>query len=217
MATKAVLLDLDGTLLDTAGDLVAAVNRLLLKHHRSPLSLGTLRPYVSQGGLRLICEAFSIAEDSEFAIALRAEYLTLYRNNLSIHTKLFHGMDRFLTSLEKSGIPWGIVTNKPEWLTLPLLTEVGLTQRAACVIGGDTLTVSKPSPAPVLYACEQIGIAPSDTLMIGDDKRDIDSGAAAGTLTVAAGWGYIQPADNLSLWQADYCFDSVEALHAWFH
>ena len=213
----AVLFDLDGTLVDTAGDLVAAVNRLLLQRGRSPVSLTALRPYVSQGGLRLICEAFGIETSSRFALELREEYLELYRANLSCHSRLFPGMEEFLLSLENAEIPWGIVTNKPEWLTFPLIEEMGLNRRTSCIVGGDTLAESKPSPAPVLHACEILGISAKHVLMIGDDKRDIDSGSAAGTETIAAAWGYILPQDDLHLWGANHSFETVAQLHAWFH
>ncbi len=214
---RAVLLDLDGTLLDTAGDLVGIVNRLLLNHHRSPAQLKDLRPYVSQGAICLISHAFKIDEESELALSLREKFLDLYRDNLSIHASLFYGMEEFLEYLERQNILWGIVTNKPEWLTIPLISEIGLDKRASCIVGGDTLKESKPSPAPVSHACNLLNINPANTLMIGDDKRDIDSGNAAGTMTAAAGWGYIQPGDCLSSWKADHRFDSVKQLHEWFN
>jgi len=214
---QAVLLDLDGTLLDTAGDLVGTVNRLLLNHQRSPAPLQNLRPYVSQGAICLISRAFEIDEESDFALSLKQEFLTLYRDNLSIHSKLFSGMEEFLNYLDQQSIPWGIVTNKPEWLTIPLLVETGLSQRTSCIVGGDTLEESKPSPAPVIHACSLLNVSPSFALMVGDDKRDIDSGNAAGSLTAAAGWGYVQPGDSMSSWQADHTFDSVKQLHDWFN
>jgi len=213
---QAVLLDLDGTLLDTAGDLVGIVNRLLLQHRRSPAPLQALRPYVSQGAICLISHAFKIDEGSDLALSLKEEFLALYRDNLSIHANLFDGMEGFLAYLEQEKILWGIVTNKPEWLTIPLIEEIELDQRTACIVGGDTLKESKPSPAPILHACNLLGVHPSAALMVGDDKRDIDSGNAAGTTTAAAGWGYIQPDDCMSSWQADHSFDSVKQLHEWF-
>ena len=216
LSVEAVLFDLDGTLVDTAGDLIAAVNRLMLRHGRPPAPLMSLRPYVSQGGLRLICEAFGIEDSSEFALELRDEYLKLYRENLSCHSRLFCGMERFLNAIEELKIPWGVVTNKPEWLTFPLLEEIGLNSRAACVVGGDTMPEAKPSAAPVLHACKVLNVAPARAVMIGDDQRDIVSGAAAGTVTIAAGWGYVLPHDNPAHWDADHYFETVDQLHAWF-
>ncbi len=214
---EAVLFDLDGTLVDTAGDLIAAVNRLMLRYQRSPVSTERLRPYVSQGGLRLICEAFKIEDSSSFALELRTEYLDLYRENISNHSRLFCGMTSFLSAVEASNLKWGIVTNKPEWLTHPLLAEMGLDRRASCVVGGDTLSESKPSPAPVLHACKALNVTPGNAVMIGDDRRDIEAGASAGTMTIAAGWGYLLPNENPANWHADYYFESVKQLHDWFY
>jgi len=203
VSPEAVLLDLDGTLLDTAPDLGGAVNMLLEQYERTPMPLDALRPYVSQGGLTLVSIAFELDRQSERAHQLWQEYLLLYQQRISRNTQLFNGMGDVLEALEVADIPWGVVTNKPEYLTHPLLRDLDLDTRAACIVGGDTLNESKPSPAPVLHACEAIGIPAGRAIMVGDDERDIVSGKAAGAGTVAAGWGYIQPEDSPASWSAD--------------
>ena len=212
---QAVLFDLDGTLLDTAPDLVAAVNSLLLEDGREAVSMDSLRPWVSQGGLALIGQAYGIPMESDQALALRQRYLVSYKNNISRYSRLFDGLEEILWSIESSGRPWGVVTNKPGYLTRKLLLELGLLDRPSCVVCGDTAKRSKPWPDPVVLACRNMGISPEHTLMVGDDCRDIDSAHSAGADAVAAAWGYIRPDDDPSSWNAEAVLATPDDLWPW--
>jgi 2-phosphoglycolate phosphatase len=212
---EAILFDLDGTLLDTAGDLVAAVNVLLEKHEQSALPVSRLRPWVSQGGLTLVSMAFDISRESAQAQELWQQYLVEYAAKSNEQTVLFNGLEGVLQSIEKSGRPWGIVTNKPEFLTIPLLQNIGLSKRTNCIVGGDTVTRGKPWPDPVLYACDLLHADPNNCLIIGDDIRDIQAGQAAGLATIAAAWGYIRPDDDPHTWGADVVIEQPDQLRGW--
>ena len=147
---QTVLFDLDGTLLDTAADLAAALNRVLSENRREPLPCETIRPAVSHGGIAIIRRGFGLAASDPAIEPLRPRLLARYRANISTHTRPFPGMTEVLDALEARGLNWGVVTNKPGWLTQPLLSDLGLLQRAACVVSGDTLAQCKPHPAPML-------------------------------------------------------------------
>jgi len=212
---EAILFDLDGTLLDTAGDLSAAVNILLERTGKPPMPLEALRPYVSQGGLTMVSIAFDIPRESKKAKRLWRDYLEIYAENLSNTSRLFDGMESVLNRIEAQEISWGVVTNKPEVFTVPLLEALGLFHRAGCVVSGDTLIHSKPSPAPIIHACEILDVSPERVIMIGDDQRDIVSGRAAGTRTIAAAWGYIQPDDSPDSWGADAILQHPREIDGW--
>ena len=212
---KAVLFDLDGTLLDTAGDLVGAVNTLLNRHDKQQLPIDALRPWVSQGGLVLVSKAFNLPPDDKRARKLWREYLKEYKARISLTTSLFDGMAPILESIEDSNRRWGIVTNKPEALTLSLLDQLELDFNPDCVVCGDTVSRSKPWPDPVVYACTKLSVSPSQGIMVGDDERDILSGQSAGMLSLAASWGYIRPNDDPDLWGADAVLDHPEQLRDW--
>ena len=212
---KYVLFDLDGTLADTAPDLAEALNRMLRDHGRPPLPYERIRPVVSLGGAAMIRLAFDKTEaDPEFPL-LRKNFLDLYHRDICRHTRLFPGMDQVLAGLESGGVPWGIVTNKPGWLTAPLLEVLALHERAACVISGDTLPQRKPDPAPLLYACSLMGGTPGETVYVGDARRDVEAGVSAGIATVVARYGYIEPGDRIETWGADHVIDSPVELLAW--
>ena len=197
-----VLFDLDGTLLDTAPDMGQALNRLLVEHNRPPLPAAMIRPVVSHGSLGLLKLGFDIdPAEAEFA-ALRDRFLALYSADLAVKTALFEGMEQVLAALEQQATPWGIVTNKPGWLTGPLLQQVGLEQRVACVVSGDTLPQRKPDPAPLLHACEHIGVDPSTCLYIGDAERDIEAARRAGMASLVACYGYLQATEQPESWGA---------------
>jgi len=209
---SAVLFDLDGTLLDTAPDMVAALDQLLLEESREPLDYDTGRARVSNGALGLIDHAFGELEEAH-RMSLRDRYLDLYAQHLATRTVPFEGMDTVLEHLEQANIHWGVVTNKPGYLTEPLLDTLGLLSRCACVVSGDTLPERKPHPRPLLYAAELIGIMPQQAMYVGDAGRDIVAGRAAGMKTVAAAYGFIMPDDDPAAWQADHMIDSpVELL-----
>ena len=211
----AVLFDLDGTLLDTAQDMGNALNRLLLAHGRAAMPLSELRPHVSQGAGKLICVGFDCAPETPEMEYLLPQFLAYYAADLSRHTGLFAGMEPLLQRIENQPMPWGIVTNKPAHLTLPLLQALQLRQRAACVVSGDTLATRKPHPAPMRYASKQIGVPCQSCLYIGDDRRDIEAGRSAGMYTLAAAYGYIGADDSPGAWQADGVIHSPQEIHAW--
>lgn len=203
MNHRAFLFDLDGTLLDTAGDMVGAVNMLLAEEGRAPRPVEVLTPFVSQGGLVLVSRGFDLDQDEPETRDLWRRYLDLYEANICNHTALFKGLHEILVEITQRGQSWAVVTNKPLRFTLPLMALVDLPGKPGSVVCGDTLAQSKPSPEPVLLACEQLGVEPAAAVMIGDDERDIVAGRDAGCITLAAAWGYIQPDDDPAAWGAD--------------
>ncbi|WP_454763122.1 phosphoglycolate phosphatase [Cupriavidus campinensis] len=200
----AVFFDLDGTLADTAPDLAAAANRLVVAHGMPPVAYDKLRPVASHGARGLIGAALGkTPEDPEFP-ALRDTFLDYYEADIAVHTRLFDGMDEVLASLEAAGIRWGIVTNKIARFTVPLVAAIGLAPRASAVVSGDTTAHAKPHPAPLLHAAEVSGVAPARCLYVGDDLRDIQAGKAAGMATVTAAYGYCGDGEPPENWGADY-------------
>jgi phosphoglycolate phosphatase len=215
MAFDLVLFDLDGTLLDTAPDLGAALNRLRAEQGRPPLPDAAIRPYVSRGAPGLLQLGLGITrEDPRFA-DLRARLLELYAEHIAELTRPFPGVPALLAQLTAEDTPWGIVTNKPGSLTEPLLAGIPELAGAATVVSGDTLAQHKPDPAPVLHACTQAGIAPKKTVFFGDDRRDVEAGRAAGTATAVALYGYIPDEDDPYSWGADGHFQDVPLFAAW--
>jgi 2-phosphoglycolate phosphatase len=200
---RTVLFDLDGTLLDTAPDLADALNAVLRENHRPPRSFEEIRGVVSHGGMALIRLGFELDESHPDFQPLRQRLLALYRDNLSRRTRPFPGMNEVLDQLETLGYNWGVVTNKPGWLTDPLLKDLGLFSRADCIVSGDTLETRKPHPAPMLYACEQIGSTPEQCVYVGDAQRDVEAGRNAGMHTLVALFGYFQKHDRPHEWHAD--------------
>jgi phosphoglycolate phosphatase len=200
---KAVLFDLDGTFADTAPDLGAALNHVLKLHQLPPLPLEVSRLQASHGSAGLIKIGFNVAPDSAAFPALRDAFLAYYSANICAHTTLFKGIAELIDALEKLGLPWGIVTNKPHRFTLPLMQALAYEKRAACLVSGDTCAHAKPHPEPLFHAAKIIGIKPQNCLYLGDDKRDIEAGRAAGMTTMIALFGYIDPKADLNAWQAD--------------
>jgi len=201
-APRAVLFDLDGTLLDTAPDMVGAINLLRIEEGLGPLPFEQLRFHVSHGAARLVAVGFGCAEGDRFE-SLRGRFLDLYRGRLCEATRLFAGLDEVLLELEWRNIPWGVVTNKPAWLTDPLIQAVGLGHRAGCVVSGDTLTERKPHPLPLLHAADLLGVSAADCAYVGDAERDIQAGRAAGMRTLVAAFGYISAEEDPRAWMAD--------------
>lgn len=215
MQITTVLFDLDGTLLDTAPDLADALNTVLAENRREPLPYETIRGVVSHGGVALIKLGFGLDESSPDFEPLRQRLLSIYRANLSGKTRPFPGMAELLEQLEQGGRNWGVVTNKPAWLTEPLMQELGLLQRAACVVSGDTLAERKPHPAPMLHACELAGSRPEQCVYIGDARRDIEAGRNARMHTLLALFGYFMDDDRPGEWQADGMLEQPLDLLAW--
>ncbi len=204
---SAVLFDLDGTLLDTAPDMIAVLDQLLTEESRDLIDYDYGRAHVSNGSLGLIDIAFGELEEAH-RLSLRDRYLALYENHLAIRTTPFEGMDTVLEHLEQADISWGVVTNKPGYLSEPLLDTLGLLSRCACVVSGDTLPERKPHPRPLLHAAALIGVEPANAIYVGDADRDITAGRAAGMTTVGATYGFIMPDDDPASWQADHYIDS---------
>ena len=200
---KAVLFDLDGTFADTAPDLAAALNQVLVEEGQGPLPYETIRPVVSHGGIALIRLGFNISEQHVDFERLKKRLLSIYENNISVLTTLFTGMEDLLITLKKNNILWGIVTNKPAWLTDPLMQQLGYSDKAAAIISGDTTKEKKPHPEPLYYACRKMGCQPSDCLYVGDAERDIIAGKKAGMITLTALFGYIEADDTPEKWGAD--------------
>jgi phosphoglycolate phosphatase len=211
-APSGVLFDLDGTLVDSAPDLVAAVAALCAELGAPPPDAEAVREVVSAGGRAMLRRGLPGADDAMIDQWL-PRFLDLYSVNMAQHTRLYDGMPEVLALLEARGIAWGIVTNKPGWLTRPLLDQLSLHERCAVVVSGDCLPVRKPDPAPVLHACALAGIDAGTCVFVGDDLRDVQAGRAAGTRTIAAAWGYLNGGDPHA-WGADHVVDRPSALPA---
>jgi len=212
---RTVLFDLDGTLLDTAPDLAAALNAVLIENNRPALPFDAIRPVVSHGGIALIKLGFELEPSDPGFDPLRQRLLEIYRDNISRLTRPFAGIEDLLDALEKRGINWGIVTNKPGWLTDPLLKDLDLYDRAVAIVSGDTLDERKPHPAPMLHACELAGSEPGQCVYIGDAQRDIEAGINAGMQTLVALFGYLQEQDDPRNWQADDMIETPLDVLAW--
>jgi phosphoglycolate phosphatase len=209
---QGVLFDLDGTLLDSAHDLYAALVTLCLEEGVPEPRFAPVREVVSRGTRAILTEGFPQWDDAG-RLALVPRYLELYRDVIARQTAAFDGVDELLALIEAQGLRWGIVTNKPGFLTDELVKLIGWDGRAGAVVSGDTLPVKKPDPAPVLLACELAGLEPARCLFVGDDRRDVIAGAAAGLYTVAASWGYLDGGDPHG-WGADLVLDRPAALTA---
>ena len=208
---RAVLFDLDGTLADTAPDLIAAVNRILIDEGRSPLPDAALRPLVSKGGRALLERAFPDLDEAARE-PLLPRFLAAYAEALAVHTRPFPGIEALLVDIEARGWVWGIVTNKPEGLARGVVEGLGWSIRSRALVGGDTLPVRKPAPEPLWLAADSLGVEPSVCLYVGDDARDIEAAKAAGMPSVAALWGYREAHENPGEWSADVECADAEAL-----
>ena len=213
--TRTILFDLDGTLLDTAPDLADALNTVLIENQRSPLPLDDIRPAVSHGGVALVRLGFNMGRSNPAFENLRKRLLEIYRDNISRRTQPFPGISELLDSIEQRGLNWGIVTNKPGWLTEPLLQDLNLFNRAACVVSGDTLDERKPHPAPMLHASRLANSRPEQCVYIGDAQRDIEAGNNAGMQTLVALFGYLQEEDEPHTWNANSMIEQPQDLLAW--
>jgi len=202
--TKAVLFDLDGTLLDTAEDLGAALNHVLSVNNLPGVAYEISRPLASDGAKGLLELGFS-SELSRFNYDdLRKLFLQYYEENIAVHTKLYAGIEALLTHLDTAGVPWGIVTNKPEALAKKLVAFYPALNTSQVLLGGDSLPQRKPDPEPLRVACAQLSCETINTWYIGDALRDMQASNAAGMTSVVANWGYIKVTDDVAQWQADY-------------
>lgn len=207
---RGVFFDLDGTLVDSAPDLVAAVQALCAELGAPPPDANAVREVVSAGGRAMLRRGLAGADDAMIDQWL-PRFLDLYSVNMVQHTRLYDGMAEVLARFESQCIPWGIVTNKPGWLARPMLDQLHLRERCAALVSGDCLDVKKPDPAPVLRACELAGVEADGCVFIGDDLRDVQAGRAAGLMTIAAAWGYLDGGDPHA-WGADQVVDAPSGL-----
>lgn len=216
LKADAVLFDLDGTLIDTAPDFIAVLNRQLQAHGRTTLPPEKIRASVSQGSKAVVALGFAdrVAVDTPEFEALRQEFLQGYIKHIADESRLFPGMDALLTGLEARGTPWGIVTNKPSLYTTPLLRELKLDSRCKVAICPDMVTHTKPHPEPMFKAAGVLGVKPENCVYVGDHLRDIDAGRNAGMRTVAAAWGYVLEGESAADWRADYLTETVAELAA---
>jgi 2-phosphoglycolate phosphatase len=210
-----VLFDLDGTLVDTAPDLILCLNKALSSHGLGTVTADTIKPFISFGAVAMINESLN----QTISEALRADILETmldhYQHNIAEHTVFFKGMSDTLDAIEAQGLKWGIVTNKRERFTNPLMDALKLTGRAACIISGDTTANPKPHVEPMLAACKLAAVKPQECVYIGDASHDITAGKNAQMKTLAALYGYLKPGDTPETWGADALIESPEQLATW--
>ncbi len=212
---QTILFDLDGTLLDTAPDLAQALNATLQANGRAALPFEQIRPVVSHGGSALIRLGFQLEPQHPHFEPLRTQLLDYYQAHIADQTRLFPGMEAVLQHIEAHSLNWGVVTNKPGWLTGPLLEALDLHRRAASVVCGDTLNECKPHPAPLLHACKLIGTPPGHCVYVGDAERDIKAGHNAGMATLLALFGYLMESDRPEDWGASALIQQPADILAW--
>lgn len=199
---RAVLFDLDGTLVDTAPDLGYALNLQRGRHGLPPLADTVIRPQASHGARGLLGVGFDLHPDDPHFGIMREEFLQIYSENICRHSLPFPGILELLDALEIRSLAWGVVTNKPARFTEPLLSILDLAERASCIVSGDTCPQSKPHPAPMLIAAELCQAEPAQCLYVGDAARDIEAATAAGMPALAAAWGYLDSIDQPQTWGA---------------
>jgi N-acetyl-D-muramate 6-phosphate phosphatase len=208
---RGVLFDLDGTLLDSAPDMVEAINLLRRARGEPDMSHESLRPHVSKGARAMIGASFGHL-DRDDREAMVKPFLDAYERILGQYCVLFDGIAELLEALEADGVRWGIVTNKPEYLAKQLMPILGWSERCSVMIGGDSLPERKPHPLPLLHSAEVLGVAAQDCVYVGDDERDIVAARAAGMPSIVALWGYRLPGDDPLDWQGDAMIERPQTL-----
>ena len=206
-----VLFDLDGTLVDSAVDLLNAINVLAARVGHAPTTLEKLRPVVSKGARAMLAIAFPDYDEVQRE-GLRQPFLDIYESAVSLHSTPFPGIEEVLAAIEAAGARWGIVSNKPHYLCVAVVKAMGWEQRSAALYGGDSLPRRKPDPDQLLQACADCGLAPSQAVYVGDDERDIVAARNAGMKSVAALWGYRLDTEDPLAWQADAAVESPQDL-----
>lgn len=208
----AVLFDLDGTLIDTARDFARVLNAMRGLKGLDALEFAAVREKVSDGARAMVKLGFGLSEGEPGFAELRQEFLDRYAEGLAIDTVLFEGMEPLLAKLEKAGIPWGIVTNKPSVYAIAILEALGLSERCGSLVCPDHVNNTKPDPEPIFLACEQIGVSADQTWYLGDHLRDIQAGNNAGCTTIACLYGYLHADEEPRSWQADHAVDAPNEL-----
>ncbi|MFS8137360.1 MAG: phosphoglycolate phosphatase [Thermomonas sp.] len=208
---RVVLFDLDGTLLDSAPDMLATVNRMRAARGQGPMLLADLRPHVSRGSRAMSAAAFPEL-DGEVSPAMVREFLDVYEQEIGNSSVLFDGVPALLDAIEADGARWGIITNKPEYLAKQVIPQLGWASRCTVLLGGDSLAQRKPHPLPLLHAGEVLGASIADCVYVGDDRRDIEAARAAGMRSVVALWGYRDEVEQPQAWGADAMASSVHEM-----
>lgn len=212
VAPKALLFDLDGTLIDSAPDLAGAGNDMRVARGLAALPLAHFRPMVGAGARGMVGRALAVKPGDDGFEALRDEFLQRYEQRMTRETQVFETMRPVLDALATRGLPWGIVTNKATRFSEPLVRALGLLDVAATLVCGDTTPHAKPHPAPLLEAARRMALDARDCIYVGDDLRDVQAGRAAGMGTVAAGWGYLGEGDHIETWGADHVVAAPDGL-----
>lgn len=213
---KAVLFDLDGTLIDTAKDFIRIIQQMCRDNHLPELDEDLIRSQVSEGARAMVHLVYSHLDlNSEELLHYRQQFLDAYEQDICVDTDLFAGMNELLLDLESRQIAWGIVTNKPRYLTELLLKALNLNERCAVLVCPDDVSKTKPDPEPMYLACKQLNIAPQNCIYVGDHPRDIEAGRHAQMYTILAGYGYlpINRREHLETWQADKIVADISELH----
>lgn len=214
MQYTGIFFDLDGTLVDTAPDFHAGINRLRRQYGQTDLPYPLIRAVVSDGARAIISASFPEA-NADQADQLREAFLADYQMHLADRSHLFPGLDAALADIEATGLRWGVVTNKPSRYTNPLMQHLALDSRSAATVSADEVSQTKPHPEPLFKAAAMAGVTAARCIYVGDHPRDIEAGRRAGMLTIAAGWGYIHDDACLENWQADVICPTVAAFHDW--
>ena len=201
---KAVLFDLDGTLIDSAPDLGAAADKMRTDRGMATLDYGLYRPMAGSGARGMLQVAFGITDAHADYEAYKNEFLDNYQQAMTVKTTVFDGVDDMLSGLKQRGLLWGIVTNKHQRFTIPLSRQMDVFKTAAAVVSGDTTPHAKPHPAPLFEGARLLGLQPHECWYVGDDERDIVAGKAAGMVTVAANYGYLGEEADVLAWGADF-------------
>jgi phosphoglycolate phosphatase len=212
MRLRAVLFDMDGTLLDTAPDFIAICQAMLAERGFPAVADKLIRDEISGGAKAMVSAAFAMSPSEPEFEPLRLEFLERYQKDCAVHSTLFEGMAELLADIESANLIWGVVTNKPVRFAQPIMEQLGLAARSAVLICPDHVTKSKPDPEPLILACKMLDLDPASVLFVGDDLRDIESGRDAGTKTAAVRYGYIHPHDNPNHWGADVVVDHPSEL-----
>lgn len=209
MPLRAVFFDLDGTLLDTARDLSAALNQILTEDKRQTLPLSETRGIVSEGSYALVKKGYALADDAPEVEGLRQRLLDHYETKLNQHTEPFDGIETLIKNISDAGLIWGVVTNKPRLYAEPLMAQFKFSSAPCCVLSPEHVNEKKPHPESLYLACQYAKCGVDEAIYIGDHKRDIDCGLNANMTTIAVSYGYIPENEDIHDWQADYYVDSA--------
>lgn len=209
---RAVLFDLDGTLIDSAPDLAGAANDMRVARALAPYPLAHFRPMVGSGARGMVGRAFDVAPPAPEFVPLRDEFLQRYEARMTQDTRVFHEVLPLLDALAAQALPWGIVTNKATRFSEPLVQSLGLLARAATLVCGDTTPHAKPHPEPLLEAARRMRVEPDACVYVGDDLRDVQAGKAAGMTTIAVAWGYLGLGESIDAWGADHIVQTPQQL-----